>query len=434
MEPKIDIPQINGIYDLDALQQHFMKGGVIKHNSLVSLLRQTITILREEPNVLYIDNDVIIHGDYHGQYFDFIQHLNEEKAQQSEEASPQLKKLYLGDYVDRGQFSTEILITLFCMKCNNPKGIFILRGNHETRSMNKSMGFLDEVKRKYSFQFFYDFNDVFDALPLAAIVKRKIGSFFTCHGGISPDFQDIDDLNSIDRFREPPIRSNLFGYRAIKNFLMNNDFKLLIRGHQCFVEGAEQHFFGSSENFPMAITVFGAANYSLGNVGSTLALTNSEIHITTYPSSPLLKLYSPVLLNPFESSIDTLMASIKGIMESMFYYENTENDFEQIDNFNTTSLLPSKINENTEKMWDEARSNLRNIVKTISHAGEYEQDKSLFCSFDDRKESTFGSNLFASVESESPTIYGKRFKTRIREEVLPLSLNQIRKRFPPQEE
>ncbi|KAL7712239.1 Serine/threonine-protein phosphatase [Entamoeba marina] len=351
MEPKIDIPQINGIYDLDALQQHFMKGGVIKHNSLVSLLRQTITILREEPNVLYIDNDVIIHGDYHGQYFDFIQHLNEEKAQQSEEASPQLKKLYLGDYVDR---------------------------------------------------------------------ERP---------GFQKVYKEIEFIpNTIRQC------SNLFGYRAIKNFLMNNDFKLLIRGHQCFVEGAEQHFFGSSENFPMAITVFGAANYSLGNVGSTLALTNSEIHITTYPSSPLLKLYSPVLLNPFESSIDTLMASIKGIMESMFYYENTENDFEQIDNFNTTSLLPSKINENTEKMWDEARSNLRNIVKTISHAGEYEQDKSLFCSFDDRKESTFGSNLFASVESESPTIYGKRFKTRIREEVLPLSLNQIRKRFPPQEE
>ena len=43
--------------------------------------------------------------------------------------------------------------------------------------------------------------DLFDCLPLSAIVNNK---FIAFHGGISPELKSIKELNKINRFKEPP--------------------------------------------------------------------------------------------------------------------------------------------------------------------------------------------------------------------------------------
>ena len=59
------------------------------------------------------------------------------------------KYLFLGDYVDRGYFSCEIIILLFSMKIQFPNKIHLLRGNHETREMAYMFNFAAEVEKKY---------------------------------------------------------------------------------------------------------------------------------------------------------------------------------------------------------------------------------------------------------------------------------------------
>ena len=49
--------------------------------------------------------------------------------------------MFLGDYVDRGYFSCEIITLLLAMKVAIPNRIFLLRGNHETREMTRMFNF-----------------------------------------------------------------------------------------------------------------------------------------------------------------------------------------------------------------------------------------------------------------------------------------------------
>ena len=57
--------------------------------------------------------------------------------------------LFLGDYVDRGNYGPEVAAYLFCLKIKNPSDIIMLRGNHESRDMAEHFNFRDQVLMLY---------------------------------------------------------------------------------------------------------------------------------------------------------------------------------------------------------------------------------------------------------------------------------------------
>jgi serine/threonine-protein phosphatase 2B catalytic subunit len=127
---------------------------------------------------------VVIIGDIHGQYYDMIHMF--EKVIDKKNIGPKCKLLFLGDYVDRGDFSIEVLIYLFCLKINFPNEVVLLRGNHESRAMTEHFTFREEVLIKYDEDSeLYDyFMEAFDAMPVSADVN---GDYLCMHGGVSPD-------------------------------------------------------------------------------------------------------------------------------------------------------------------------------------------------------------------------------------------------------
>lgn len=249
------------------------------------IVLQAREMLRSMPSLVDITVPVGEHftvcGDIHGQYYDLL-NIFELNGLPSED-NPYL---FNGDFVDRGSFSLEVILTLFAFKCMAPSAIYLARGNHESKSMNKIYGFEGEVKSKLSETFVELFAEVFCCLPLAHVINDKV---FVVHGGLfSVDGVKLSDIRAIDRFCEPPEEGlmcellwsdpqpNLgrgpskrgvglsFGEDVTKRFLQENNLDLVVRSHEVKDEGYE------IEHDGRLITVFSAPNYcdQMGNKGA----------------------------------------------------------------------------------------------------------------------------------------------------------------------
>lgn len=79
---------------------------------------------------LDVPENLIVIGDIHGDFFTL------EKIMEKIDFSTYLKNasnliIFLGDYIDRGMYSIEVLLFLCKLKTDYQKNVFMLRGNHE---------------------------------------------------------------------------------------------------------------------------------------------------------------------------------------------------------------------------------------------------------------------------------------------------------------
>lgn len=187
--------------DVDRLRKHFKGEGKLEKAELVELVLSVSNILQAEPNLVHVKEPVVIVGDIHGQYYDLI-HMFEKVVDKRGQLNTNM--LFLGDYVDRGDYSLECVLYLYALKLRYPKQIYLLRGNHESRAMAETFTFRKEVLNKCNGdESLYElFMSSFDALPIVADVNSD---YLCMHGGISPELSDVKDIDKIDRFLEPPL-------------------------------------------------------------------------------------------------------------------------------------------------------------------------------------------------------------------------------------
>ena len=228
---------------------------------ITKLLDKTKKAFEKDGQVVQIKGKFTVVGDLHGHILDLARII------QKNGPPPKTKYIFLGDLIDRGDFSIEVTTLVYTWKVLYPENVYIIRGNHEFPSQCREAGFFKEVTNYFKGTDMFDqYCQVFSYTPLAAILNDEI---LCVHGGIGPDFQHISDISkiayplldtngglvdqlvwsdpvsSIDDFEESERGTGYFyGRAATSAFLAANKLKGIIRGHTPVQNGVQVHFDG----------------------------------------------------------------------------------------------------------------------------------------------------------------------------------------------
>merc|ERR1719482_2526561 len=116
---------------------------------------------------------VKIFGDLHGQLSDALLFFHTYGQPQHHTGDIEyISYLFLGDFVDRGKYSCELVLKILY-----PTRVWLVRGNHEDPSINEDYGFKEECIRKFE----PDGEKAFEAIvstygwmPYSALIEQKI--------------------------------------------------------------------------------------------------------------------------------------------------------------------------------------------------------------------------------------------------------------------
>ncbi|KAH8828230.1 phosphoprotein phosphatase [Flagelloscypha sp. PMI_526] len=221
------LPMVDGKYSITiefvrAMIEWFKQSKALPKRYVWEIVLGAYSIFTQEDSLVDVPVDegvtLDVIGDVHGQFYDVL-HLFGLTGEPDE-------KHYLlmnGDLVDRGSWSIEVILTAFAYKWLYPKYMYLNRGNHEAKDMNRTYGFEGEAKHKHGEQSYKLFAHVFTAMPLAtlisptqppppAVVKPSTilspegrRRYFVTHGGLfSKDEVYLEDVRKIPRIGKQP--------------------------------------------------------------------------------------------------------------------------------------------------------------------------------------------------------------------------------------
>ncbi|KAL1410300.1 Palmitoyl-protein thioesterase 1 [Vanrija albida] len=291
---------------VESMIQFFKDGGKLPKRVVWEIVLGANAVVSAESSLVEVTVpegvtcDIV--GDTHGQFYDLCNLLSIIKP-----PSENHMIVFNGDFVDRGSWSVEVVLTLFAYKWLYPNRVFLNRGNHETNDMNKVYGFEGECKAKHGEMTYKLFADVFTSLPLATLLEasqapsnlQSEGSqpailyegkkrYFVVHGGppVSKDGVLLEEVAKIDRFGRQPGQEGLmcellwtdpqeqvgrgpskrgvglgFGPDVTRRWCELNKITAVIRSHEVRQDGY------AIEHDGLCITTFSCPNYcdSTGN-------------------------------------------------------------------------------------------------------------------------------------------------------------------------
>jgi hypothetical protein len=210
----------------------------------------------------HLPENLVVVGDIHGDFFTL------EKIMDRIDFSSYLKNelnllIFLGDYIDRGKYSLEVLLFLCNLKNSYPDNVFMLRGNHEAynhfpfSSYDFYLKLLDKFDRSTKLLYDNHILPFFESLFLFCEIN---GFSILTHGGLPV----IENTNFFENYKvhlssaltNVPLLEEIlwndprdfpsdrtwsfsnrglgkyFGIGITNTWLLNTGCKFLIRGHE----------------------------------------------------------------------------------------------------------------------------------------------------------------------------------------------------------
>lgn len=243
------------------------------------------------------------------------------------------------------------------------------------------------MEYKYDMSVYDEIMDLFDALPLAAVMNKQ---FFCVHGGLSPEMGKVEEINKVDRFTEPPpsglmcdllwadpmedfspdvddlyefnqVRgcSSTFSFKAACKFLDDNKLLSIIRAHEAQDAGYRMHRKNDKTGFPSVITLFSAPNYldSYNNKGAILRYENNVINIRQFNQSPH-PYYLPGFMDVFTWSMPFV---VEKVAELLLVFLNLVDDAEAEEREEAERLAAAE----REKKREAIRNKVMGVTKML---------------------------------------------------------------------
>jgi len=309
---------------LSCMQKECHPTDKIREESIIHLIQSVSKEFSQESPLLTLSGPFIVVGDLHGN-IQFLVRLFQtlhypsagsnssqtsissvSSAESSAESnmSNDPKYLFLGDYVDRGENSIEVLLLLYALKLRFPTHIYLLRGNHETNQFKKDSSFKTDCLSYLNRKIYNLFLQSFSYMPLCAVVNNVL----CLHGGISPSIFSLEDIqkislplfdlngtpaadilwsdpdSTVDYFKDSPRGLGiLFGQDLLGPFLEDNNLKALIRGHQ-FCPSGFSWAFGPDLD---CLTISSSTDYNGTGSSAAVAFVAKDGSISTQTFAPL---------------------------------------------------------------------------------------------------------------------------------------------------
>lgn len=319
------------------------------------LLKVSAKVLSSEPTVLDLTSRrrVMVVGDLHGSLPCLTEVLRLCGTPSAERAI-----VFNGDFVDRGQNSTEVLAAILLLKLAHPNDVYLLRGNHEDGFLATVYGFQKEIGEKYPIfkdVIWESMKDIFCALPLCA----RTSEAFIVHGGLPSQDLKISDIErisaeernmqSVIKKRAPANKADVaeilqglvwsdpvdsesgisanpkrgsagctFGTDVTRNWLKEHGLRYLVRSHQMVYEGCSRMVCGGGTAL---YTVFSAANYPCemgNNKGAVLCLEAGKRPEPIIFDHPGIEVFRNIDATDHEHSLAKLIFKHKNRLKEAF--------------------------------------------------------------------------------------------------------------------
>jgi hypothetical protein len=157
--------------------------------------------------------EIFVAGDHHGNIHTLLRNLWRLVAtgklnNDFEITDKNFRIVFLGDYVNRGAYSSEVVYTLCRLKLagNNWDKVILIRGNHETTGATNNWGFFgwgNNNKNELSIKYKDNAKDLslkiarwFDFLPLSVFIGNKENGFMQfSHAGFGETSSNTNHYN-----------------------------------------------------------------------------------------------------------------------------------------------------------------------------------------------------------------------------------------------